>query len=34
MEFGKVEHPENIDFTLPQDHPDSKRVLNEYKNAF
>src|SRR5690554_2899898 len=32
MEFGKVEHPENIDFTLPQDHPDSKRVLNEYKN--
>jgi uncharacterized protein YecE (DUF72 family) len=32
MEFGKVEHPENIDFTLPQDHPDTKRILNDYKN--
>jgi uncharacterized protein YecE (DUF72 family) len=32
MEFGKVEHPENIDFTLPKDHPDTKRMLNDHKN--
>ena len=29
MKFGKVEHPENIDFTLPADHPDTARVLKE-----
>jgi uncharacterized protein YecE (DUF72 family) len=32
MEFGKVEHPENIDFTLPKDHPDTKKMLNDHKN--
>lgn len=32
MEFGKVDHPENIDFTLPNDHPDTKKLLNRYKN--
>lgn len=32
MEFGKVDHPENIDFTLPEDHPDTKRLLNTHKS--
>lgn len=27
MKFGKVDNPESIDFTLPADHPDTKRVL-------
>lgn len=27
MKFGKVDHPETIDFTLPQDHPDTAVVL-------
>ncbi|WP_010520689.1 DUF72 domain-containing protein [Aquimarina agarivorans] len=27
MQFGKVTHPEIIDFTLPKDHPDTKLVL-------
>lgn len=27
MQFGKVDHPENIDFTLPPDHPDTEGVL-------
>ena len=27
MKFGKVEQPETIDFTLPQDHIDTERVL-------
>lgn len=31
MEFGKVDHPENIDFTLPKDHPDTKEILNTQK---
>lgn len=39
MKFGKVDHPENIDFTLPPDHPETVRLLNSYKkqdvfNAF
>lgn len=29
MKFGKVDHPEEIDFTLPPDHPETKRVLKE-----
>lgn len=29
MKFGKVDHPENIDFTLPPDHPETARVLKE-----
>ncbi len=32
MKFGKVENPELIDFTLPEDHPDTKRVLGQHKN--
>lgn len=33
MKFGKVEHPEIIDFTLPKDHPDTKKVLSKFKNS-
>ena len=32
MKFGSVENPENIDFTLPKDHPDTKKVLNKSKD--
>ncbi len=32
MKFGSVEHPELIDFTLPKDHKDTKRVLNLVKD--
>ena len=32
MKFGKVDHPELIDFTLPKDHKDTKRVLNLFKD--
>lgn len=32
MKFGKVTNPEQIDFTLPEDHPDTKRVFNEFGN--
>lgn len=32
MKFGSVEHPENVDFTLPHDHPDTKKVLNKVKD--
>ncbi|KJD32874.1 hypothetical protein PK35_07805 [Tamlana nanhaiensis] len=32
MKFGSVENPEIIDFTLPNDHPDTKRVLNIVKD--
>lgn len=32
MKFGKVEHPELIDFSLPKDHKDTKRVLNLVKD--
>lgn len=28
MKFGKVDQPELIDFTLPPDHPDTKKILN------
>jgi uncharacterized protein YecE (DUF72 family) len=28
MKFGKVTHPELVDFTLPADHPETKRLLN------
>jgi uncharacterized protein YecE (DUF72 family) len=34
MKFGRVEHPENIDFTLLQDHPDTKVLLSRYKPTF
>src|SRR5690554_1626234 len=32
MKFGKVENPEKVDFTLPLDNPETKRVLNRSKN--
>lgn len=32
MKFGSVDNPENIDFTLPKDHPETKRVLNTFKD--
>ncbi|XCF05053.1 DUF72 domain-containing protein [Tamlana crocina] len=32
MKFGSVEHPEQIDFTLPKDHPKTKTVLNKVKD--
>ncbi|WP_411030810.1 DUF72 domain-containing protein [Spongiimicrobium sp. 3-5] len=30
MKFGKVEHPELIDFTIPPDHPDTEVVLTKH----
>lgn len=32
MKFGQVDNPEEIDFTLPEDHPDTRRVLNAHKS--
>ncbi|WP_430408376.1 DUF72 domain-containing protein [Kordia sp.] len=32
MKFGKVPNPEIIDFTLPENHPETEVVLNSYKN--
>lgn len=29
MKFGSVSNPENIDFTLPKDHPDTARILKD-----
>lgn len=36
MKFGSVDNPEIIDFTLPPDHPDTKKSLKKYseKNKF
>ncbi|GAL67121.1 DUF72 domain-containing protein [Jejuia pallidilutea] len=31
MKFGSVDTPELVDFTLPKDHPDTKRVLKSAK---
>ena len=31
MKFGQVADPEEIDFTIPEDHPDTKRVLEKSK---
>ncbi len=33
MEFGKVSHPGNIDFTLPKDSPHTKEVLAKAKGG-
>lgn len=33
MKFGKVENPAEINFDLPKDHPDTKKVLNENKKG-
>lgn len=32
MQFGKVENPAKVDFSLPKDHPDTKRVLGIKKS--
>ncbi len=32
MKFGSVENPQDIDFTLPLDHPKTKDVLNKVKD--
>ena len=32
MKFGSVENPGEIDFTLPQDHPDTTKVLSKSKS--
>jgi uncharacterized protein YecE (DUF72 family) len=32
MKFGKVDDPSNIDFTLPNDHPSTKGVLQKNKS--
>ena len=29
MKFGSVDNPENIDFTIPPDHPDTKGTLEK-----
>lgn len=34
MKFGKVENPGEVDFTLPKDHPQTKKVLSEHKSHF
>ncbi|WP_159520567.1 DUF72 domain-containing protein [Sunxiuqinia indica] len=31
MKFGKVDHPDQVDFALPKDHPETKRVLSKSK---
>lgn len=32
MKFGKVDNPEEIDFTLPKDHPSTIKLLKKKKN--
>ncbi|WP_242087081.1 DUF72 domain-containing protein [Aestuariivivens sediminis] len=34
MKFGRVDHPELIDFKLPHDHPDTLKVLERQKDAY
>lgn len=34
MKFGKVEDPAEIDYVLPTDHPQTKKVFSEYKPNF
>ena len=33
MKFGKVDHPERIDFIIPKDHPDTPVVLSKYRSG-
>lgn len=33
MKFGKVDHPEIIDFSIPMDHPDTPAVLSKNKTG-
>lgn len=30
MKFGKVDNPGEIDFTLPEDHPETEKVISKY----
>lgn len=32
MKFGQVDDPGSVDFTLPEDHPDTAKVLAQYKD--
>lgn len=32
MKFGKVENPELVDFTMPEDHPDTLEILSTHKD--
>ncbi|GAA4296471.1 DUF72 domain-containing protein [Aestuariibaculum suncheonense] len=32
MKFGSVENPQDIDFTLPPDHPETKSTLEKFKD--
>ncbi|WP_339880423.1 DUF72 domain-containing protein [uncultured Algoriphagus sp.] len=32
MKFGRTDHPEKIDFTLPPDHPDTAEILKKFKS--
>ena len=32
MKFGKVDHPELIDFTIPNTHPDTEVLLGNLKS--
>lgn len=32
MKFGKVDHPETVDFTIPADHPDTEVLLASAQN--
>lgn len=32
MKFGRTDHPENINFALPPDHPDTAKVLKNFKS--
>ncbi|MEX1268733.1 MAG: DUF72 domain-containing protein, partial [Balneolaceae bacterium] len=33
MKFGKVKNPGDIDFRLPDDHPDTSAVFEQHKNG-
>jgi uncharacterized protein YecE (DUF72 family) len=33
MQFGKVDNPGMVDFSLPKDHPDTERVLEKHKQS-
>ena len=33
MKFGNVENPDNVDFSLPEDHPDTKKILQKNGKA-
>jgi uncharacterized protein YecE (DUF72 family) len=33
MKFGSVDNPKELNLNLPEDHPDTERVLSEHKNG-